>query len=107
RRISRSSSRHWSVASTTGISSGRSPGTEGAAKGSVEHVESLHLDAHESSSETGQRSVKARLRMRGDRVAQRRRPGLQVGGEELALARKVGHLHVIAGDQVAHHLAQV
>jgi hypothetical protein len=40
-------------------------------------------------------------------VAQRIHPGLQVVAEEAALLLQVAHRHVVAGDQVAHHLQQV
>ncbi len=43
------------------------------------------------------------MRLHG--VAQLLAPGLQLGAEEAPLALQVAHRRVVAGDQVAHHLA--
>ena len=71
----------------------------------LQQVEALRLDLHEGAREVGQRAVQLRARMRLHRIAQLLDPGLQVGTEEAALLLEVAHRHVVAGDQVAHHLA--
>src|SRR4029450_9911482 len=74
---------------------------------SLKQIEGLRFHLHERARQTGDSTIDLRPGLSLDVVAQTLHPGLDVRSEEAALPLEVAHLHVIACDEVTHHLEEI